>query len=492
MPVLLSTLLLVPLAGAGAILLLPAGTPRLVRGTALLASGTVLALACASLALFEPAGAAIQFFETYRWHPRFGTSFSLGVDGVSLPLVVLAALLGLVAVLASGAIVKRVKGYFALLLLLESAVLGVFTARDWSLFYIFWELTLIPLFFLIDRYGGGDGGGGSRHRAAINFVLYTMGGSVFMLVSLLVLFDASPGHSFDMASIQEGGRGLAAAAQVTIFLGLLVGFGVKMPVFPLHGWLPLAHVEAPSPVSILLSGILLKMGAYGLIRAVETLPLAAAALQGWLAALALVSLIYGGVLAWRQRDLKAMVAYASVSHMGIVLLGIAALNQAGLTGAVMQMVAHGLVAGALFLLVGQIYERTHTRDVAAYGSLVRVTPRFAFFIVIAFIGAVGMPGTMGFIAEIHALVGGFERWGAWMVAMSLGVLVSAAYSVRTVGRLLTGPPRPEMTGIADLGPTEVATAAVLCAGIVVLGFFPAPMLGLVGPAIVELSRVFAP
>jgi len=531
--VLLSALLLVPLAGAGAVLLLPSRTPQLVRGAAVLASGTALALACALLALFDPAGASIQFFETYRWHPRFGTSFSLGVDGVSLPLVALAALLGLVAVLASGGVGKRAKGYFALLLLLESAVLGVFTARDWSLFYIFWELTLIPLFFLIDRYGGGDRGGGSRaptedaaqerdagapgafagipssgrspsggpsaddpgrhrHRAAINFVLYTMGGSVFMLVSLLVLFDASPGHSFDMSSIREGGRGLAAAAQVTIFLGLLVGFGVKMPVFPLHGWLPLAHVEAPSPVSILLSGVLLKMGAYGLIRAVETLPLAATALQGWLAALALVSLIYGGVLAWRQRDLKAMVAYSSVSHMGVVLLGIAALNQAGFTGAVMQMVAHGLVAGALFLLVGQLYERTHTRDVAAYGSLIRVTPRFAFFIVIAFIGAVGMPGTAGFIAEIHALVGGFERWGAWVAVMSLGVLVSAAYSVRTVGRLLTGPPRPEMAGIADLGPGEVTTAAVLCAGIVVLGFVPAPVLSLIGPAVRDLSRVFAP
>jgi len=498
--VLLSALLLVPLAGAGAVLLLPSRTPQLVRAAAVLASGTALTLACALLALFDPAGASIQFFETYRWHPRFGTSFSLGVDGVSLPLVALAALLGLVAVLASGGVGKRVKGYFALLLLLESAVLGVFTARDWSLFYIFWELTLIPLFFLIDRYGGsGHGGspsaddpGRNRHRAAINFVLYTMGGSVFMLVSLLVLFDASPGHSFDMASIREGGRGLAAAAQVTIFLGLLVGFGVKMPVFPLHGWLPLAHVEAPSPVSILLSGILLKMGSYGLIRAVETLPLAAGALQGWLAALALVSLIYGGVLAWRQRDLKAMVAYSSVSHMGVVLLGIAALNQAGLTGAVMQMVAHGLVAGALFLLVGQLYERTHTRDVAAYGSLIRVTPRFAFFIVIAFIGAVGMPGTAGFIAEIHALVGGFERWGAWVAVMSLGVLVSAAYSVRTVGRLLTGPPRPEMAGIADLGPGEVATAAVLCAGIVVLGFVPAPVLSLIGPAVRDLSRVFAP
>lgn len=475
--------MLVPLAGAGAIALAPASATFSCRAIALGVTSATLALACVLIRLFDPADAGIQLFETHSWNPRFGTSFSLGIDGLSLPLVVLATLLCLIAVLASGSVRERVKGYYLLLLLLEAALLGVFLARDWSLFYIFWELTLIPLFFLIDRYGGEN-----RHRAAINFVLYTMGGSVFMLIGLLVLFDASPSHSFSMADMKAGALALPVAAQTAILLGFLIGFAVKMPVFPFHGWLPLAHVEAPSPVSILLSGILLKMGSYGLIRAVDTLPAGAFALQDWLAGLALVSLLYGAVLAWKQRDLKAMVAYSSVSHMGVVLLGIAALNAAGLTGAVMQMVAHGLVAGALFLLVGQLYQRTHTRDVAAYGSLTATAPRFAMFTVIAFVGAIGMPGTAGFIAELHALIGGFERWGPWVAGMSLALLVSAAYAVRTIGRLLTGPPRPEMQGIADMTMIETAGAGLLCAGILALGLLPMPVLRLIGRSIQELAR----
>jgi NADH-quinone oxidoreductase subunit M len=400
-------------------------------------------------------------------------------------MLLLATLLSFIAVLASHAVRERVKGYYALLLLLEAAMLGVFTARDWSLFYVFWELTLLPLFFLIDRWGGAN-----RHGAALNFVLYTMGGSVFMLVAFLVLFDAAPGHSFDMADMARGGSALAEGAQVWLFLGLLIGFGVKMPIFPLHGWLPLAHVEAPSPVSILLSGVLLKMGSYGLLRATQALPAAATELAGVLMALALASLIYGGVLAWKQRDLKAMIAYSSVSHMGVVLLGIAALNVAGLTGAVLQMVAHGLVAGALFLLIGLLYERTHTRDIADYSSVVQSAPRFAFFTVLAFVAAVGMPGTAGFVAELHALIGGFERWGALVACLSLSVLISAAYALRTIGRLFTGPVQPHMRHVADLTPAEMSAAGVFAAGLLVLGFYPAPLIGLVYASVFELSRLF--
>jgi NADH-quinone oxidoreductase subunit M len=293
-----------------------------------------------------------------------------------------------------------------------------------------------------------------------------------------------------MDALRETGRHLPEQTQIWLFIGLLIGFGVKMPIFPLHGWLPLAHVEAPSPVSILLSGVLLKMGSYGLIRAASALPGGVEALQGFLAALAMVSLIYGGLLAWQQRDLKAMVAYSSVSHMGVVLLGIAALNVAGLTGAVMQMVAHGLVAGALFLLIGLLYERTHTRDIVDYSSLVRVMPRFAFFTVLAFVGAVGFPGTAGFVAELHVLVGGFDRWGAWVAILSLGVLISAAYAMRTVGRLFTGPVRESMKNVPDLTRTEFAAASVLAIGIIGLGIFPAPLLAVVGASVSRLSKVF--
>lgn len=479
MPVIL---LLLPLLGVVLIALAPT---RFVRPLAGAAALLTLAWSCWLTWQFDPTNAGIQFFETHRWNPRVGSAFSLGLDGFSLPMVVLAALLVFVAVLASAGIQKRLRGYYILLMLLESAMLGVFSARDWSLFYVFWELTLIPLFFLIDRYGGAN-----RSKAALNFVLYTMGGSTFMLIALLVLYDQAALHSFDMTVLANAGQTLPANVQVWLFLGLLIGFGVKMPIFPLHGWLPLAHVEAPSPVSILLSGILLKMGSYGLIRAAHTLPAGVEALQSMLAALALISLLYGGVLAWKQRDLKKMVAYSSVSHMGVVLLGIAALNTAGLTGAVMQMVAHGLVAGALFLLIGLLYERTHTRDIGDYSSLVRVMPRFAFFTVLAFVAAVGLPGTAGFIAELHALIGGFDRFGAWAALLSLGVLISAAYAMRTVGRLFTGPVHGSMRSVPDLSRTEFTAAAVLASGILLLGIFPAPALALMSASVAQLAKVF--
>jgi NADH-quinone oxidoreductase subunit M len=481
----LSLLLLIPLLGAATVAVLPADNPRLIRATAIAAAVMALIFSWSLLNEFDTAQAGLQLYEHHRWNPRLGTAFSLGIDGFSFPMVLLATLLCVVALMASAAITERPKGYYMLMLVLETAMLGVFMAQDWSLFYVFWELTLIPLFFLINRWGGKN-----RQGASLNFVLYTMGGSVFMLISLLVLFDYSTSHSFDVAEMTEAARQLPAETQLLIFLGLLIGFGVKMPIFPMHGWLPLAHVEAPSPVSILLSGILLKMGSYGLIRAADMLPQAVYTLQGTLATLALVSLIYGGLLAWRQSDLKAMIAYSSVSHMGVVLLGIAALNVAGLTGAVMQMAAHGLVAGALFLLIGLLYERTKTRDVNQYSSIVRVAPKFAFFTILAFVAAVGLPGTAGFIAELHALIGGFERWGWTVILLSVGVMVSAAYAIRTVGRLFTGPVRPRMQEIQDLRPSELVAAGTLAAGIVILGVFPSSTLQLMAASVDRLSALF--
>ena len=481
----LTLLLAVPLFGAGLIAAMPSDSGRLIRGIALGTGVLTLATAWGLLAGFDPDISELQFSEVHRWNPRMGTSFALGVDGFSLPMVLLATLLGLVAILASTNVRQPTKIYYLLMLVLEAAMLGVFLAQDWALFYVFWELTLIPLFFLIDRWGGAN-----RHGAALNFFLYTMGGSVFLLISLLVLFDAVPGHSFSMGDIASGAARLPEQTQVLIFLGFLLGFGVKMPIFPIHGWLPLAHVEAASPVSILLSGILLKMGSYGLIRATGTLPDGVLALQGALIGLALVSLIYGGVLAWRQSDLKAMIAYSSVSHMGVVLVGIAALNVAGLTGAVMQMVAHGLVAGALFLLIGLMYERTHTREINDYSSLVRVTPRFAVFTTLAFVAAVSLPGTVGFVAELHALIGGFQRWGWLVLVLSLGVMISAAYAIRSVGRLFTGPIRPRMRHVPDLRGEEMVAAAVLTSGIVLLGLYPAPALRLVSASVSRFSLAF--
>lgn len=482
----LTLLLILPVIGALLIAVAPSQNHRLIRLLALAAAVATLLQSWSLLFAFDTTTAQMQFVEQTAWNPRLGTYYALAIDGISFPMILLATLLSLVAIMASASIKERVKGYYFLMLLLEFAMLGVFMAQDWSLFYLFWELTLIPLFFLIDRWGGKN-----RHSAALNFVLYTMGGSVFMLLSVLVLFDATPEHSFAMVDMVNSAQALPADTQLIIFLGFLVGFGVKMPIFPIHGWLPLAHVEAPSPVSILLSGILLKMGSYGLIRAASMLPDAVVALQPVLATLALFSLIYGGLLAWRQSDLKGMIAYSSVSHMGVVLLGIATLNIAGLTGAVMQMVAHGLVAGATFLLIGLLYERTHTRDVNHYSSLVRVTPRFAFFTTLAFIAAVGMPGTAGFISELHALIGSFERWGWLVLILSLGVLISAAYAVRTVGRLFTGPVSYELEKIPDLKPGEMLIASVLSLGFIFIGLFPSSTLNLMSASILELSNLFA-
>ncbi|MBF0284705.1 MAG: NADH-quinone oxidoreductase subunit M [Magnetococcales bacterium] len=478
----LPILLFLPLLGALGVAFLPARWWTFVRPLALTASGGALLLAWSLLREFDGASASLQLVAHSVWRATISGHFALGVDGFSLPMVLLGSLLCFVAMLASAGIKERVRSYHVLMLLLEAGMLGVFLAQDWTLFYIFWELTLIPLFFLIERWGGAN-----RHHAALNFVLYTMGGSVFLLISLLLAFDAAPSGTFAMEEMAVALKTLPVKSQVLIFLGFLIGFGVKMPIFPLHGWLPLAHVEAPSPVSILLSGVLLKMGSYGLIRAAALLPGAVAALQGLLAALAFISLLYGGLLAWRQTDLKRMIAYSSISHMGVVLAGIASLTAAGLTGAVMQMVAHGLAAGSLFLLIGLLYHRTHTREVSDYSSLTEVAPRFAFFTILAFAAGVGMPGTAGFIAELHALVGGFQRWHGWAVLLSLGMLVGAAYSLRTIARLFTGPTRPEMRSIPDLRGVELAAAAALGAAIAALGVVPAPALGLIAASVERLT-----
>ncbi|MFZ2266697.1 MAG: NADH-quinone oxidoreductase subunit M [Azonexus sp.] len=478
----LKVLVFMPVLGAVALAILPTRRALRLWQLAMLFALAALGYAGWLAAQFEPAGAALQMFESKAWNARLGSYFALGVDGISLAMVLLTALLTLIAVLVSRRMEAGARLYFTLVLLLESAMFGVFTARDWSLFYVFWEATLLPLFFLIDRLGGPN-----RQRAALNFFLYTLGGSVFMLVALLFLYDAAPGHSFAMADMAAGGRSLPLNMQLLIFAGLFIGFGVKMPIFPLHGWLPLAHVEAPSPVSILLSGVLLKMGAYGLIRAAETLPAALLATQDWLALLAFVSLLYGGILAWRQQDLKAMVAYSSISHMGVVLLGIATLNVTGLTGAVMQMVAHGLTAGLLFLLVGLLYQRTHSRDLADYGSLLGRAPRFAFFVAFALLAAMGLPGSAGFIAELHALIGGYARWAGWVLLLGVAMLIGAAYSLRVIGRLCL---RGEAMPLADMTRTEMSAAGILAVVILGLGIWPAPLLDLVAGSVSQVSRLF--
>lgn len=481
----LSVTLWTPILGALITAFLPPASPRLIRGVAVSTASLAFGLSCSLPYFFDIHLADVQLAERHVWNPAMGSFYALGVDGFSLPMVLLSSLLALVAVLASSGVQRDIKGYHIWLLALEFGMLGVFLAQDWALFYVFWELTLIPLFFLIDLWGGRH-----RHRASLNFVLYTMGGSVFMLLALLAIYTASGNHSTAMDSMLAAGRSLPRDTQTLIFVGLLLGFGVKMPIVPIHGWLPLAHVEAPSPVSILLSGALLKMGAYGLIRSAEMLPQALVVLQPLLAGIALVSIVYGGLIAWRQTDLKAMIAYSSISHMGVVLLGIAALNTTGLLGATLQMSAHGLVAGSLFLLVGLLYERTHTREIGDYSSLVRTTPRFAAFMTLTLLAAIGLPGSMGFVAELHALIGSFQSFGWWTLLLSAGVLVSAAYGFRTIGSLFTGPVRPAMRSVPDLRTLEMVAAGLLMAGIIGFGVLPTPSLELVNASVARFTSIF--
>lgn len=470
----LSTLLLTPVLGILILALIPSKNTNQIRFTANLTALLAFLLSFWLVLNYDRSDGQIQFYEYFVFNPKLNTALALGVDGLSLPMVVLAALLTVIALLASFNIARNIKSYYVSILLLELGMMGVFLSQDWSLFYIFWELTLAPLFLLIDRWGGTR-----RHIASLNFVLYTMGGSIFMLISLLAISQYMPPHGGTlMSAMTIAAQSMPRDEQVWVLIGFLIGFGVKMPIFPLHGWLPLAHVEAPSPVSILLSGILLKMGAYGMIRVIVMLPEATQMLQTLLITLALIGMIYGGVLAWRQTDMKAMVAYSSVSHMGIILLDIATMNKTGLIGAVLQMTAHGLVAGAMFLLVGLLYERTHTRNILDYSSLVRVMPRFALFMTITLFAAMGLPGTVGFIAELHAIVGGFQQWGNLMILLGVSIMIGTAYAMRTIGMLFTGPVKPQMRNIEDLKLYELIAAGFLVALIVMFGLWPAPLIDL--------------
>jgi NADH-quinone oxidoreductase subunit M len=481
----LSALLWTPAIGVLLLALTPAQHILIIRAISNGIAALALLLAVTIMNRYDAFNPALQLSEQFTLNAELGNAYALGVDGLSLPMLLLASFLTSIALLVSTTITERVKTYHICMLLLEFGMLGVFLAQDWVLFYGFWEATLIPLFFLIDR-----GGGKRRHAASLNFALYALGGSIFILVSLFALGEYMPeqGGSL-MSALGEAAQTMPEEEQILVLIGFLIGFGVKMPLFPLHGWLPLAHVAAPAPVSILLSGVLLKMGAYGLLRVAVMLPVAVEALQSVLVFLALFSMLYGGLLAWRQSDLKAMLAYSSISHMGVILLGIVTLNLTGLTGAVLQMTAHGLIAAALFLFVGILVDRTGSSNIQDYSSLSPVMPRFAVLMTLTLLAAMGLPGSVGFIAELHTIIGGFERWGGWMVFFSLGLLVSATYAIRTIGLLFMGPTKPNMQTCVDLRSRELVAASLLVATIMLLGFFPTPLIDLSVATLAQLHSV---
>ena len=481
----LSIITWLPLLGALVILGLPRTQVRLIQTVAIGVSAASFVLAWNLLASFDTSTSALQFVERVQWVPEMGMTYSLGVDGLSFPMILLTTLMSLVAVVASTRITERVKAYFAWFMVLETAMLGVFMAQDWFLFYMYYEITLIPMFFLIGIWGGHNKG-----AASMSFFLNTLGGSVFMLLGIIAVYLGNPGHSFDMLQLAQAHTGWTPDFKILVFGAFLIGLAVKIPAFPLHGWLPLAHVEAPIPVSVLLSAVLLKMGGYGLMRVSGMLPEGIAWFAPLLFVLGLINIVYGALMAWRQTDLKAMVAFSSISHMGFVLLGISTLSVTGFTGVVMQMFTHGVIVGALFLLVGCLYERAHTRDIGAFSGLAQRVPVFSVLMTLTLLASMGLPGLAGFVSEFHALVGGFDRWGLWVAMASVGIVVTAAYSLRAINQMFLGAFNARWEHLSDLNTREVLTLAPLVLLMVGLGIFPGAALALMANTLNNLAAAF--
>ncbi|MDR7540771.1 MAG: NADH-quinone oxidoreductase subunit M [Armatimonadota bacterium] len=464
----LSAMVFGPLGGAVLVALVPR-RDRLLRTVALLT--TLLPLALAAWLFWQAPQGEAGFWLTERglWVPAAGIGYHLGVDGISLPLVLLTAFLFPVALVGTwDAVRTRVKEYLVLLLLLETAVLGTFLALDLLLFYVFWEAVLVPMYFLIGLWGSER-----RAYAALKFFLFTMAGSVLMLLAIAGLYLAAGTLDFLRLLAAE----LPQPAQGWLFAAFAVAFAIKVPLFPLHTWLPDAHTEAPTAGSVILAGLLLKMGTYGLVRFCLTLfPEVARAAAPFFMALGVVGILYGAAVAYTQPDVKRLVAYSSVSHLGFVVLGTFALNPHGLAGALLQMVNHGISTGALFLLVGVLYERAHTREMDAFGGVARVMPTFAALSLFVVFSSAALPGTNGFVGEFLVLLGAFRRDPGWAALAAVGVILSAVYLLWMVQRVYFGPVRPEVRAFAPLRLHEGAALVALVLAVLWIGLYPRPWL----------------
>ncbi len=432
---------------------------------------------------FDRAGELFQFRESASWIPSIGVRYEFGIDGIALLLVLLTTLLGVIAFLSSWTAIKeREKEYYVFMLMLQTGMLGVFMAMDFFLFYVFWEVMLVPMYFLIGIWGGER-----KLYAAIKFFLYTLVGSVLMLLGILALyFYNSTGllgveglgnpKTFSILQFHEISASIPAGMQWWIFLAFFVGFAIKVPMFPFHTWLPDAHVEAPTAGSVILAGVLLKMGTYGFVRfSLPILPDGTWALLPWMVALSLIGIVYGALCAMAQKDMKKLVAYSSVSHLGFVMLGIFALNTAGLNGGILQMINHGLSTGALFLLVGVIYERRHTRMISEYGGLSSRMPVFATMFLIITMSSIGLPTLNGFVGEFTILVGAFNRTWWWALVGALGIVLGAAYMLWMFQRVFFGPmTNPENENLDDLNRREVLYLTPLVILCFWIGLYPKP------------------
>ncbi len=480
----LTWMIFLPLLGAAVVLCLPRDQHGLIRWVALGFTIPPLLLAWWLYMNFDRTTAKMQFVTKIPWIPSFNIEYFVGIDGLSITMVLLTALISTICIVASWEVDKAPKAYFALFLVLVAAMMGVFCALDFFLFFVFWEVMLLPMYFLIGIWGGPR-----REYAAIKFFLYTMVGSVLMLIVMLALYFYNEPHTFDLLKLAENQSTYSTTFQYVAWLALFIGFAIKIPAFPFHTWLPDAHVEAPTAISVILAGVLLKMGTYGILRInFPILPQGTLRYAFWLlAALGAWNIVYGALCAMAQKDLKKLIAYSSISHMGYVMFGMASLTAEGIDGAVLQMFNHGTVTAMLFLLVGVIYDRAHHRDIDGFGGLASIMPIYTGWVALAFFAAMGLPGLSAFISEVLVLLGGWRNYPLLTAVAASAVVLTAGYMLWAMQRVWLGKPNEKYLNLPDINPREIAMLVPLGIIVVVLGVYPHAILDLIDTSLQHLN-----